>query len=122
MELVQLYNKQSIYRIEELIQHSFISMSSNRVSSFYSIVLKLSNTETGREAEQYLETKLNSLVDREVVKELRIYSPILNTTYILIKPLISKSSEMGKDTFQYYEPDECTITITLLAKTVQRQN
>lgn len=122
MELVQLYNRQSIYRIEKLIQRSFISMSSNKVSGFYSVVLRLSHTETGREVKQYLETKLNSLVDREVVKELRITSPILNTTHILIKPLISKSSEMGKDTFKYYEPDECTINIKLLAKTVQRQN
>jgi hypothetical protein len=129
MELVQLYNqKLSVYHIEKLIERSLVSVTSNKLRpNFYSVVLTLNDSLEALEAGKYLVTELNEMVSRNLVHRLQIkardgyYHSRRSITYTLIKPFVSKSSEAGKDTFIYYEPDKSTTTIKLVATSVHKE-
>jgi len=128
MELVQLYNqKHSVYHIEELIERNLVSIAVNKVrSGFFSIVLTLNDSMDAMKAGKFLVLELNDLVSKKLVHHLRVQSKShpyskRKTTYTLIKPFVSKSSEAGKDTFIYYEPDKSTTIVKLVATGVHKQ-
>lgn len=128
MELVKLYNeKMSVYEAEKLIERSLVSISVNKLRpNFHSIVLTLSDSRDALKAGEFLVLQLNDLVRRNLVHRLQIrtregYLSRRTTTYTLIKPFVSKSSEAGKDTFIYYEPDKSTTTIKIVARDVHRK-
>ena len=129
MELVQLYNqKYSVYHIEKLIERSLVSITTNKLRpGFFSIVLTLNDSMDALRAGKFLVTELNELVAKKFVHQLRVQSKShpyskRKTTYTLIKPFVSKSSEAGKDTFIYYEPDKSTTIIKLVATGVHKQS
>lgn len=128
MELVQLYNqKHSVHHIEELIERNLVSITVDKVRSrFFSIVLTLNDSMDAMRAGKFLVLELNDLVSKKLVHHLRVQSKShpyskRKTTYTLIKPFVSKSSEAGKDTFIYYEPDKSTTTVKLVATGVHKQ-
>ena len=128
MELVKLYNEKiEIYEVEKLIERSLFSLSVNKLrTNFYSIIITLNDSMEAIKAGEFLVLKLNDLVSRGLVHRLQLktregYYTKRDVTYTLIKPYVSKSSEAGKDTFIYYEPDKSTTTVKLVATNVHKK-
>lgn len=124
MNLVDLYNnKISIYYAEELIERSLLSISLNRLrNNIHSVVISLSNSKNGQKAKEFLTSRLAILVSNGSVNKITIRKRTgrMVREYVLIKPLVSKSSEKGKDTFIFFKPDEEEeITVSFIARSVQ---